>query len=119
MDNNIKHSKAPWVQDRFYPSCERDNVNECTIYSDDGEIIAHVYQSIKSNKSKMEGHANARLFAAAPDLLKALKEMMALYEDILKSNNIGKMCFQNYARLNEAPSLTRQAIAKAEGKSGD
>ena len=63
------------------------------------------------------GHSNAPLILAAPDLLEALKEMTALYDDILKSNNIGKMCFQNYARLNEAPMLARQAIAKAEGES--
>ena len=43
------------------------------------------------------------------------EEMKALVDDLFKSNNMGKLCFQNYARLNEAPSLATLAIAKAEG----
>lgn len=43
----------------------------------------------------------------------ALIEMSALVEDMLKSNNLGNMCFQDYKRLNDAPIAARAAIARA------
>ncbi len=49
--------------------------------------------------------ANARLIAAAPDLLEAAKETVAFYDEYLRTAIMG----------DEIPEL-RQAIAKAEGR---
>lgn len=54
------------------------------------------------------------LEAANEELLNALKELSALLDDIFKSNNIGKLCFQDYARLNTAPMDAKRAIKRAE-----
>jgi hypothetical protein len=61
-----------------------------------------------------EAVATAHLLAAAPKMLAALKAMEALVSDILESNNVGNLCFQDYANLNEAPMLTKIALKDAE-----
>jgi hypothetical protein len=53
------------------------------------------------------GYANARLIAAAPELLAALKELRSAYSSNAYSPNVG----QRYAS-----ELADKAIAKAEGK---
>ena len=58
--------------------------------------------------AKNDRPANARLIAAAPDLLEALK---ALQRQALQGNARGDEW------MDEALELTRAAIAKAEGRS--
>ena len=53
--------------------------------------------------------ADARLIAAAPELLEALKGLLADIEDYQRINNIG-------GEQNHAQVMARSAIAKAEGK---
>lgn len=62
-----------------------------------------------------EARANARLMAAAPDLLEALQALWGYFEDLQKSNPgyLGKMCLQDYGQLNKALILTPAALKKA------
>jgi len=62
--------------------------------------IAHV-----GERTVEENEANARLIAAAPDLLEALKDLVALCEHMAKLS-------RNTPKLN----MHKRAIAKAEGK---
>ena len=60
-----------------------------------------------------EHEANARLMAAAPDLLAACQAQLRLIEDM--SRFIGQMALRDYALFNEAPILAEAAIARATG----
>jgi hypothetical protein len=62
-----------------------------------------------------EAEANARLIAAAPELLAACKDALAELEDW--HNEIAKMCLPGgYVPRTEQPiARLRAAIAKAEG----
>jgi hypothetical protein len=59
--------------------------------------------------------ADARLIAAAPDLLAALKMLMAAYESVLPG--IRYIAVQDYKLVNDAPVAAERAIAKVEGRS--
>lgn len=59
--------------------------------------------------------ANARLIAAAPDLLEALKAYNALMDNLWKAVPWGKTFGLDIAALNLVPMRAKAAIAKAEG----
>ena len=63
--------------------------------------------------NEKENYANARLMAAAPDLLEACKLQQALIEDM--SRFLGNMGLKDYGLLNEATLKAPLAIKKAEG----
>lgn len=62
-----------------------------------------------------EGQANARLIAAAPDLIKALEAMLKAYNQLMPG--IAHIAVQDYANINEAPILAKAALTAA-GKAG-
>lgn len=74
----------------------------------DGFGIACVFYSDQTTAEHIASLADARLIAAAPDLLKALN---ALERQVLQNNIRGDEW------MDEALELTRAAIAKAEGRS--
>lgn len=86
-----KHTPGPWV---------KGVMSDYVAKSASGEIIAELPCSKASSEERA---ANARLIAAAPDLLGALKRAM----NELAQCTQGDGC--NYC-------LARAAIAKAEGK---
>ena len=98
--NEPKHTPGPWdVYDRR--RLHSDNEGSTTIIA--GDIwIACVHGSHVGPQSKEEVDANVSLFAAAPELLKALKALLKLHDD------------GDYDGPDPA-ELARAAIAKAEG----
>lgn len=74
---------------------------------DEWQWLAEVFQA---PDKESEGEANARLIAAAPEMLEALKDITQWaqgYHDAYSCSNAGSKCII---------CLAEKAIAKAEGK---
>lgn len=85
-----QHTSGPWI-------VKGGNVIE----NESGVNIAKAWMT-----DREEECANARLISAAPELLSALKEMMSVFQD-----------HEQYDEESaEVVSVSRAAIAKAEGK---
>lgn len=104
------HTEGPWrVGDRH---------TENGVYSADGRLVANTH-SLQSNSGweaiAAENDANARLIAAAPDMLEALKAVNKL---ISEGAEHGMSPFENdfAERLFKSQQKTFAAIAKAEGQ---
>jgi hypothetical protein len=94
----MKHTPGPWV---FYDDSNDGKTNRIEIVAI-GKTIAHIYHSVPQ-----EDVPNARLIAAAPDLLEALKNAAEAFEVASEGEGIN---FHLYAED------ARAAIAKAEEK---
>ena len=71
-----QHTPGPWAIERFYT--EDQIMGEMVILCSNGRPIAKTNHSlISKNLPPAEILANARLIAAAPDLLAALKQVLA------------------------------------------
>lgn len=88
-----KHTRGPWTT--------HTNQKSFGIYDDSGAVVATVYWSPITHERRT---ADARLIAAAPDLLEALRKA----SDILHLIN-------NDGEYTEECAIARAAIAKAEG----
>jgi hypothetical protein len=99
-----KHTPGPWsVADRLVPNGRRWVQRNHT-----RTLVALVY-------STPEREANARLIAAAPDLLEACNEALEFaedQEDVLD----GSYGQPEPNRAMQVATMLRAAIAKAEGK---
>lgn len=85
-----KHTPGPW---EYAPTAGHETHGQSVVYND-GLSIAIVY----------DGEANARLIAAAPDLLQACKAaVVSLIED------------EHYQEFKNLISTLDKAIAEAEG----
>ena len=91
-----QHTPGPWVTDR-------NQHGECHVMDEFGIAIADMAVDYSSIKKIEEHEANARLIAAAPELLEALKDMLDGHEDACTGYGEG------------AADKARAAIAKATG----
>lgn len=89
-----QHTPGPWIQ-----GCE-DFPNSGDIYAEDGSLIAEVF--VNGEPESMV--ANARLIAAAPDLLALLEDWLASFVDSIEGGE-----------ADELVEATRKAISKATG----
>lgn len=108
MNANSKHTPGPWKATRRYPNAFQvfaDNVHICE--------IDHwgVRQTDLTSDLKPEGEpeANARLIAAAPELLEGCKAMLPLVDGLWRQLGESEEC----ARAVES---ARAAITKAMGE---
>jgi hypothetical protein len=97
-----KHTPGPWKI--FGARAENGTSQEIHAES---KFIARVFM----NGNPMEREANARLIAAAPDLLAALQK----YSLPIDVNNIALSCIEFGSEAVERELQRRAAIAKAEG----
>jgi hypothetical protein len=97
------HTQGPW---RATTTNGIDTKEPWMVWSDEkGAAVAHVYaRSEMASGSYDEQHANARLIAAAPELLEACRAAL------FGANHID--CVR---AMQEVVPLIRAAIAKAEG----
>ena len=79
MELEFKGTKKEWLFNGFdsviFSTDDFDN-KDCDLYK-------HQYNNIE------EMHANAKLIAAAPDLLEALQSMLKMYDRHLPENTMG------------------------------
>ena len=77
------------------------------IRDENGFCVAQAVKPANSRAAYIDERANARLIAAAPDMLSALEEMQALFGDHMQYDDEG---YETAAILN-----AQAAIAKAKG----
>ena len=92
---NTQHTPGPWLY-------AQEGVDAFGIVQPDGHSIVHLV-ALQNSTSASHLPANARLIAAAPDLLDALKDMLDNHEDACTGYGEG------------AAEKARDAIAKATG----
>lgn len=73
-----KHTPGPWL---YYTEPQP---NGCPIVGTRGLMIAMLAHSINYDDQREEAFANARLIAAAPELLSIVEEMFGLDETLLR-----------------------------------
>ena len=104
-----KHTPGPWLIGK------RSSGGYSLINADGWESLARVVTVMEDdNRPCAEGVANARLIAAAPDLLEALKELsrsfIGTYSDDQRSDDEINNHREHWERM------ARAAIAKATGE---
>ena len=117
-----RHTPGPWEQK--IQSCGFCSI--CTVYgTDQGWVEIHAPNGSHTADVRAESTANARLIAAAPDLLEALKDALATIEDYLgyehngdpwteDARSMGEMDVNDYKRDGRL-AHARAVIAKATG----
>jgi hypothetical protein len=97
----MKHTKGPW---RVYQ--EKPHYYSIgTDYADDRGHDQNIVRDVRRE-------SNARLMAASPQLLKAVKALLTAYEQLMPG--LAHIAVKDYANINQAPILARQAIEAAE-----
>ena len=89
------------------------NRRELWVVDSDGELV-HV-ASEDSGGDWLRYEAHARLIAAAPELLDALKELAEASDQALMGSHAGVPLPGQIRRFTRACNDARKAIAKAEG----
>jgi len=95
-----RHTPGPWKQSSRVQ--RRDDLVTIISTNNVDLVSVHNPSPIPSNQSWYEGHANARLIAAAPYLLDALRGLLFAADDS--------------PAYDAAITAARAAIAKAEGQ---
>lgn len=96
------HTSGPWhvEVEGVVTDCEYGLIADCSCRN-------HI-----TVKSRLTSQANARLIAAAPDLLDAAIEA----SDIMPDPNMDCDCMEDQVRVNRCVTALRAAIAKAKGE---
>jgi hypothetical protein len=112
----MKHTPGPWKETQPRMIC-REVPNPDYPHKSNCGLISRQVATICQYGPKAEKEANARLIVAAPELLSAAIKLMAVFDDLSKSNPgfLGKLVLQDYAQLNEALIEMPAAIRKATG----
>lgn len=100
------HTPGPWTD-------ESGDGSKWGVFDADGRAVALAQQivSLRADVYQAERTANARLIAAAPDLLAACKSFVEYEKAMDSGDHVGGMlAYSQFSR--EA----REAIAKAEGR---
>lgn len=98
MGENVKHTAGPWAISGRTSTCIRT--------ADQEQRIAYMETADNTIETCV---ANARLIAAAPELLEALKGILSDIEEYQEINKLG-------GKDNHWQVISRTAIAKAEGE---
>ena len=93
-----KHTPGPWHYDGYIVTADAGNPNQA---------VARVQQFLPEYRE--ESAANAALICAAPDMIDALRKMLA-------TASCREATYNNNIQLAEAVDVARAAIVKAEGR---
>jgi len=112
----MKHTPGPWVANAGHDSYLRETSSDDPIHAyhvSESSEVGYTVAIVLGDVPELDCAANARLIAAAPELLEALKK--ARYDLWLALG--GDDDSDNAARAIKSISYIDAAIAKAEGKS--
>lgn len=105
------HTPGPWRVGEAIKDGRHGGVLTC-IHADDWQELATVATWMEGDDMpEPSGEANARLIAASPDLLEALRRLTGAADDAAYSANIGMM--------DDAITAARAAIARATGEGNE
>jgi hypothetical protein len=110
MKMKTKHTQGPWRAEKWdYSQCP----NKLMVQTDK-DAVCEILDLWCMNERTEERDANARLIAAAPEMLEALKELATAAEH--RDNTMGDpyRLIECKANLESAARNARAAIAKAE-----
>lgn len=119
-----KHTPWPWVAD----ADDDNDIGEFTIRTVDGDYIADIRnpycdyhtQVVYALSDDCRLEADARLIAAAPDLLEAARAIKKIVDDAAERPTgflVADFQTATYPNSRDAYDDLRAAIAKAEGRS--
>jgi hypothetical protein len=97
-----KHTPGPWEASRWRVCGRIDTDRIC--------VICDTAHNAKSRTP--ENEANARLIAAAPDLLAACQQLLKDFNQLWLDTTDG----EHGEPLDQGPNMARAAIAKATGE---
>lgn len=103
-----KHTPGPWVVDEKWPNTRFPSympISGAIGQPQEHRALANVVTAIGGERYE-EGEANARLIAAAPDLLKALERLVLMVSILPPAMD----------EPGSAIAISRAAIAKARGE---
>lgn len=106
-DLQLRHTPGPWHTDAVMGEDRHEICAEPTTESGNPNVIATVFCDLLDPHPAIgltEANANARLIAAAPELLAALQDMLA-------THTARNVC--GLERLTQVHQAARAAIAKA------
>ncbi len=105
----MKHTPAPWkVQNpRHFPN--KENAHYFIV---NGDALVSIMPELQSNRTE-ESEANARLIAAAPELLEIVEELGRFITNI--ENGFKPSTEDTISAFKFIAPQVRAAIAKAEG----
>ena len=108
MNNSATPTTGPWTIDTDSPN------DELLIRSgdDSDSVVCAVWPMEHDAKSDETSQANARLIAAAPELLEALRGMLDAYDGMMNGDQTEESVRKNFY---EAATPALAAIAKAGG----
>ena len=102
------HTPGPWIIQRS----RTIRPNYALICGQDWHDLAHVVVRFSGDKEDdATGLANARLIAAAPETIKALEALLAMYAKLANSGDCGNWNPEDEPEVRAA----RHAIDKAKG----
>lgn len=102
-----KHTPGPWRAERTGPW---DGWDGWEVIAKDGATVCN---GLGSQRNPIR-EANARLIAAAPELLEAAKLVLEWYE--AEDNHSGTDFYQRMQMCRDSEDAIRAAIAKATGE---
>ena len=113
-----KHTEGPWTEPRVY----KDGYGApyyIAIYGNKGKAIVHHKHIIGDSSPYEEATANARLIAAAPELLEAAEEIVHRLYDPDEPNRQQWLCSDALHPTNDDKDIVdylKGVIHKAKGK---
>lgn len=110
MLKNSTHTSGPWTlieKSWQFEIPEIHIVFGCSHSTDPDDD-----RDIKSSEQGQVELGNARLIAAAPELLEALESLLRGFDSLMPG--LAHIAVQDYALINEAPIRARAAIRKAK-----
>ncbi len=111
--STIEHAPGPYFYQRERYGCD----DSWDIMAADGSYVASILHWVEPDTFEAEEtEANARLLAAAPDLLSALERLVSRAQDFRMAVGPDQDGFARESRdLRRACNLAHAAIAKATG----